>query len=336
MSSGEAIVEVTRGGRVESKHRISAALVDAQGSLLAWAGDPDLLTFFRSAAKPLQALPLVADGAADAFGFSDAELAVCCASHSGESPHIEAVEMILSKIGRSEDDLVCGPHWPFYKPAAEALRTAGRRPTRLHNNCSGKHSGMLAWSVHAGLDTADYHLSSHPVQQRICSEIGSWAGSTCEALPVGLDGCGVPSFASPLNVMAGVYAKIVATAERDPGSAAGRVTRAMTSEPFYVGGTARLTNRLMDVTGGRILAKFGAEAVYCLGDRDRGWGVAIKVEDGHKRAVGSAVVEFLAQMEMLTRDELGALDERRELTVRNTRGEVVGEIRPNFRVERVD
>jgi L-asparaginase II len=153
-------------------------------------------------------------------------------------------------------------------------------------------------------------------------------------MPVGVDGCGVPSFAQPLNVMAGIYANIVAAAEREPADAAGRLSRAMTNEPYYVGGTQRLTSRLMEVTGGRLVAKFGAEAVYCVGDRDRGWGVAVKVEDGHRRAVGAAVIEFIAQMEMLTADELQALEDRHTLPVRNTRDEIVGEIRPNFRVER--
>jgi L-asparaginase II len=334
LSRGDAFIEVTRGGRVESRHRVSGALIDEQGRLRAWVGDPQLLTFFRSAAKPLQALPIVADGAADALRLSDAELAVCCASHSGEPPHVEVVLSILGKIGCTEDDLVCGPHWPFHKPSAEALRQAGESPGRVHNNCSGKHAGMLAWSRHAGVETRDYHHADHPVQRRICTEIAGWANSRCEAMPVGVDGCGVPSFAQPLNVMAGIYANIVAAAEREPADAAGRLSRAMTNEPYYVGGTQRLTSRLMEVTGGRLVAKFGAEAVYCVGDRDRGWGVAVKVEDGHRRAVGAAVIEFIAQMEMLTADELQALEDRHTLPVRNTRDEIVGEIRPNFRVER--
>lgn len=336
MSRADAFVEVTRGGLVESRHRVSAALVDDQGRLRAWAGDPELLTFFRSAAKPLQALPIVADGAADAFGLSDAELAVCCASHSGEPPHVEAVRSILEKIGCSEDDLVCGPHWPLHEPTADALREQGASPRRIHNNCSGKHAGMLAWSRHQGVDTKNYHRVDHPVQRRICSEIASWAASTCEAMPVGVDGCGVPSFAQPLNVMAGIYARIVAAAEREPAGAAGRVTRAMTAEPYFAGGTGRLTSRLIEVTGGRLLAKYGAEAIYCLGDRDRSWGVAVKVEDGGRRAVGPAVIDFIAQMGMLTADELEALEDRHTSAVRNTRDKIVGEIRPNFRVVRSD
>lgn len=334
MSRDEAIVEVTRGGRVESRHRVSAAAVDEYGELRAWVGDPEFLTFFRSAAKPLQALPLVADGAADAFQLSDAELSVICASHSGEPAHVEAVQSILERIGCSQDDLECGPHWPFHVPSADALRGEGRTPSRIHNNCSGKHAGMLAWACHRGVDTRGYHLADHPVQRRICGEIGAWAGLTCEALPAGIDGCGVVSFAQPLNVMAAIYAKLVAAAENDRAGPAGRIARAMTGQPYYVGGTGRLTTHLMEVTGGRLLAKFGAEAVYCLGDRERRLGVAVKVEDGNKRAIGSALVEFLDQLGMLTARERQDLDDRHTVAVKNTLGEIVGEVRPKFHIRR--
>jgi L-asparaginase II len=334
LSGRDAVVEVTRGGRVESRHRVSAAAIDAQGQLVAWLGDPDLLTFYRSAAKPLQALPVVADGVADAYELSDKELAVCCASHSGEPGHVETVGSILSKIGCREDDLECGIHWPFHAPTADALRAEGKSPTRLQNNCSGKHAGMLAWSRLNRVETVGYVHVNHPVQVRICREIGEWSGSTCEAIPVGVDGCGVPAFAQPLNVMAGVYAKLTAAAKRDPASPAGRVTRAMTNEPWFVAGTNRLTTRFMEATGGRLLAKYGAEAVYCLADRESGLGIAVKVEDGHKRAVGVAVIEFLAQLDLITTDELAALADRHVASVANARDEIVGEIRPAFRIAR--
>ncbi len=336
MSRRDAIVEVTRGGRVESRHRVSAAAINPQGELIAWVGDPELVTFLRSAAKPIQALPVVADGAADAFGFSDAELAVICASHSGEPGHIEAVEAILSRIDCTEDDLECGVQWPFHKPAAEALRDEGRSPSRIHNNCSGKHAGMLAWSRHCDVDTKGYIEPDHPVQVRICSEIAARARADCEAIPLGVDGCGVPSFALPLNAMADIYANVVTSAETDRTSAAGRITSAMTGEPWYVGGTGRLTTRLMDVAGGRLLAKYGAEAVYCLGDRETGIGITVKIEDGHKRAIGPAVVEVLKSLGLLSGEELEQLDDRHFSVVKNTRGEIVGEVRPDFQVERAN
>jgi L-asparaginase II len=334
--STNGYVEVTRGGRVESRHHVSAAAVNERGDLVAWIGQPELLTFFRSTAKPLQAMPLVADGVADAFRFSDAELAVICASHSGEPRHVEVVNRILAKIDCTEEDLECGAHWPFHRPAADALRRTGQAPTRIHNNCSGKHAGMLAWAKHHAIETRGYIRADHPVQRRICAEIGEWVGSPCDALPVGVDGCGVPSFAQPLTNMAAAYARVVTEAERDSTGPAGRVTRAMTGAPWYVGGTDRLTTRLMRTSEGRLLTKFGAEAVYCVGDRENKLGIAVKVEDGHRRAVGPAVIEVLTQLDLLTAGERSALDDRHTMPVINTRGEAVGEIRPALRVTRVE
>ncbi|UCC47786.1 MAG: asparaginase [Gemmatimonadota bacterium] len=330
------MIEVRRGGRVESRHRISAALVDAQGQLLAWLGDPEFFTFFRSTAKPFQALPLVADGVTQAFGFTDAELAVCCASHSGEPDHVETVRALLKKTGCSEHDLECGAHWPLHKPSADALIRECRAPSPIHNNCSGKHAGMLAWARHRGVNPKGYRCADHPVQARVCCELGTWTNSTCEALPRGTDGCGVVSFASPLNIIAGAYAQLMAAARRDPEGPAGVVTAAMTREPYFAAGTGRLSTRLMEVTGGRLLAKNGADGVFAVGDHERGWGLALKVEDGRDRAVGPAVVESLAQIELLKPDQLLVLDQHHVGTVENTVGEIVGEVRAEFRIQRVE
>ena len=330
------MIEVRRGGRVESRHRISAALLDTQGQLLAWLGDPEFFTFFGSTANPFQALPLVADGVREAFQFTDCELALCCASHSGEPAHVETVRALLNKIGCSENDLECGAHWPLHRPSAEALIRECGAPSPIHNNCSGKHAGMLAWARHRGVETKGYRRADHPVQARVCCELGTWTNSTCEALPRGTDGCGVVSFAGPLNVIAGAYAQLVAAARRDPDGPAGVVTAAMTREPYFVGGTGRLSTRLMEVTNGRLLAKNGADGVFAVGDRERGWGLTLKVEDGCDRAVGPAVVEFLAQVDLLEADEVLALDEHHIGAVTNTVGEIVGEVRPDFRIEKVE
>ncbi len=332
MSSGVGIVEVRRGGLVESRHRVSAALIDEQGRLLAHVGDPELVSFFRSAAKPFQALPLVADSVTEAFAFSDAELAICCASHSGEPLHVETVLGLLRRVGCSEDDLECGPHPPFHQPSAEALRREGRPPTRVHNNCSGKHTGMLAWSRHMGVETVGYRRADHPVQLRIRRQIAELTGTPSDRLQAAVDGCGVVTYAQPLNGMAAAFARLVGSAERDAASPAGRVVRAMTGQPYYVGGSGRLSTRLMQTTGGRLLAKYGAEAVMCLADRERRWGAAVKIEDGQKRAVGPAVVEFLAQAGLLSEGEQQALGEEHVTPVLNTRGEVVGELRARLRL----
>ncbi len=332
MNEQGAVVEVRRGGLVESRHRVSAALVDAQGRLVAHVGDPELITFLRSAAKPLQALPLVADGVTEAFGFSDEELAVCCASHSAEPDHVETVWRLLERIGCGEDDLECGPHLPFHLPSAEALLRHGQQPTRVHNNCSGKHTGMLAWARHTGAETAGYRAADHPVQLRIRREIVEWTGTPSERLQIAVDGCGVVTYAQPLFGMAGAFARLIAAAEDDPASPAGRVTGAMTGKPYYVGGTGRLSTRLMEATRGRLLAKYGAEAVMCLADRERRWGAAVKVEDGAKRAVGAAVIEFLAQAGILNDAEVQALDDDHVPSVTNTRGEIVGVLRATIQL----
>lgn len=334
--SEPAFVEVRRAGLIESRHFVSAVLVNERDELLAWVGDFDLTTYFRSSAKPFQALPLVADGVADAFQLTESELAIVCASHSGEPKHVRMVQDLLHRIGCSANDLECGPHAPFHTPSALSLVDQGVNPTRLHNNCSGKHAGMLAWARHRGVNTKDYRLADHPVQQRIRQEIAVWAGDSLNSMPTAVDGCGVITFALPLTALAGAYARLVADAERDDESPAGRVLDAMTGNPYYVGGTGRLVTQLIEVTGGRILAKEGAEGVICVGDRERRWGLALKVMDGRERAMGPALLHFLAEMKMMTDAELVALDDFHAQPVKNTRDETVGEIRAHYRVERGD
>lgn len=336
MRSRRACVELRRGGVVESRHHVSAALVDESGQLLAWAGDPELVTYARSSAKPFQALPLVADGVADAFEMTDVELALCCASHSSEPEHVKTVMRLLGRIDCSEEDLECGPHEPFHAATARALRSQGRMPTKFHSNCSGKHTGMLAWARHKGIETKGYARADHPVQQRIRTEISAWTGTRSETMKSAIDGCGVVTYALPLNALAGAYAKLVGAAKRDSESAAARVTGAMTGNPYFVGGTGRLVTQIMEASGGRILAKDGAEGVMCLADRERCLGLALKVEDGQKRAVAPAAVEFLAQTELLAEGELSALDDHHVGTVENTLGEIVAEVRANYLIERSD
>lgn len=321
-----------RGAVVESVHRVSAALVDATGRLLAWAGDRGLVTFLRSSAKPFQALPLVQDGVADAFAMTTVELAICCSSHSGEPAHVQVVADLLARIGCSEDDLACGPHPPLHGPSAQRLLRKGVRPGRLHNNCSGKHTGMLAWARHAGVSTGGYHKADHRVQLRILREIAAWLAVDAEAVPIAVDGCGVPTFAVALQGLASAYAKLAEAAARDRNSPAGCIVSAMTSEPYYVAGTGRLSTELMDRTAGRIIAKGGAEGVFCAALLGRGEGMALKVEDGHRRAVGPAVLEFLRKTDRLDVDPLDALGHHHRIPLKNTRGEVVGELRAELHV----
>ncbi len=194
-----SIVETLRGGIVESRHRVSVAAVDADGKLVAWTGDPDLLTYWRSCAKLVQVLPLLTDGAAAALGITDAEVAVACASHNGEPRHVEVVTGLLKKAQCTEDDLACGPHSSLAPAVARAMAERGERPRRIHSNCSGKHAGMLALARFHGWPTADYRLPSHPVQRRLLTEVARWTGVPEPQVGQGVDGCGVVSYALPLQ-----------------------------------------------------------------------------------------------------------------------------------------
>ena len=201
-------VEERRGDQTETVHRVHVAVVDADGALVARAGDPGLVTFWRSAAKPFQAMPLVADGAAERFGFSDAELALCCASHSSEPGQVEMVRALLAKIGCREDDLRCGPHTPLAEHVARDYQARGVRLTPVYSNCSGKHTGMLALARHHGWPTADYHRLAHPVQQRCLDEVSRWTNLPADRIGTAVDGCGVVCFALPLKNMALAYARL--------------------------------------------------------------------------------------------------------------------------------
>lgn len=329
-----ARVSLVRGGVVESVHRVSVAVADADGRLVARVGAPTLVTLYRSAAKPMQALPLVEDGVVERFGITGAELAVCCASHSGERAHVEAVASLLGKLGLLEDALECGPHPPFHEESAAALVRGGGEPRAIHNNCSGKHAGMLALAVAHGWPAAGYHRAEHPVQQRMRAEISRWSGVPESELGNAVDGCGVPTFVASLRDMAASYARFAAAAAR--GEPASRIVAAMTAHPYFVAGTGRLCTVLMERAGARVFAKLGAEGVYCAGVPDRGLGVAVKVEDGANRASEPALVRVLAELGVLDAGDLEGLAAFAEPQLRNTRGEVVGEVRVEVELEDLD
>ncbi len=320
-----ALVEVTRGSLVESRHRVSIAVADGEGRLRARAGNAELVVFARSAVKPFQALPLVDDGAADRFAFTPAELALACGSHNAEPRHVEAARAVLRRIGADEDALACGPHVPRGAAAAKARAERGEEPTPIHNNCSGKHAGMLALACHHGWPLAGYHRPEHPVQERVLKEIARWTALPGDEIHTGTDGCGVPTFALPLTALAGAFARLsAATRRNEPGPA--RVVGAMVQNPEYVAGVERLCTELMRVAAGRIVAKVGAEGVYCAGIPGAELGIALKVEDGATRAAEPALLAVLAALHVLSEDELGALERWAQPAVTNTRGERVGHI----------
>lgn len=323
----ECMVEVTRGAVVESRHLVHAAVIDAEGRLRAFAGDPDLVTFFRSAAKPLQALPLVEDGAFDRYGLSPQELALCCGSHSGSAEHTRLVECILEKAAVTSEALACGPHPPFDDEARRRLEEARLEPGRIHNNCSGKHAGMMMLARAHGWDPADYHRPEHPVQQRMLGEVSRWTRMPVEAIGMATDGCGVVCYALPLRQMALAFAGFAAAVragERSPSV----VFEAMTAHPRMVAGEGRICTELMRQAAGRLFAKVGAEGVYCVGVPGAELGIALKVEDGAARAVAPAILGILRELDLISEDDYGALHHHAYPELLNTRGEPVGQIRP--------
>lgn len=331
----ECSVEVTRGGVPESRHRVHVAVVDGGGRLRASAGDPDLVTFFRSAAKPLQALPLVEDGAFDRYGLAPAELALCCGSHSGSAEHTRVAASILEKAAVTSDALACGPHPPFDDEARRQLEEAHLEPGRLHNNCSGKHAGMMMLARAHGWDPAEYHRPEHPVQQRLLVEVSRWTQMPVEAIGLATDGCGVPCFALPLRQMAlsfATFAAAVRAGERSPTV----VFEAMTAHPEMVAGEGRICTELMRQAGGRLFAKVGAESVYCVGVPGAELGIALKVEDGAARAVAPAILGVLRELDLISEDDYGALHHHAYPELLNTRGEPVGQIRPAIALRAAD
>jgi L-asparaginase II len=317
-------VEQVRGTLVETWHDVHVAVVDARGRLVARAGDPELVTYWRSAAKPFQAQPLVEDGAVERFAITTAELALVCASHSSEPGQVAIVRDLLAKIGCAERDLACGPHPPLAEAVARDYATRGVRLTAVHSNCSGKHAGMLALARHHGWPTAFYTRPEHPVQQRCLAAVSRWTGVPVAQIVTGVDGCGVVCFGLPLRHMAWAYARL-ADAER--GTRNG-VVAAMLRHPELVAGAGRPCTEMMRAHPGRVVAKVGADGVYCALLVREEVGVALKVADGHGAAAALAMAAVL--------EELGLRPRPAALAARplvNTRGETVGELRVNGGLE---
>jgi L-asparaginase II len=273
--------------------------------------------------KPFQAIPVVRDEVLTDLGLGKEELAVACASHHGLQDHVAAVRRILHAAGVSEADLACGPHRPLDEDAARALDEAGQLPQRVHNNCSGKHAAMIASSLAAGHDPSGYQEFEHPVQAGIRRAIVEWLGPDPESLRWGVDGCGVPTPRLALGEMAEAYARLVRS--DDPSATA--VVSAMTRHPNMISGPTALSASIMSATGGRILAKEGAEGVFCLGGCDDGWGAAFKVRDGAMRALGPAVLDTLVRRHLLSEEEQARLERFACVTIMNTRGESVATLR---------
>ncbi|MCV3735587.1 asparaginase (plasmid) [Rhizobium sp. TRM96647] len=291
------LVEVTRGNRVESRHRGMVVAVDGDGKVAFARGDIEAAIFPRSACKAMQALPLVEGGAADAYGFGDRELALACASHSGEPKHVALAAGMLAAAGQEAGVLECGAHWSFDQPVLIGQARTLERPTALHNNCSGKHAGFVCAACHGGLDPKGYVGYDHPVQAEIRAVMQDLTSTPLGRDDCGIDGCSIPTYAVPLKALAHGFARMVTGAGLPPARAraARRLVDACMAEPFYVAGTRRACTRLMETAPGRIFAKTGAEGVFCAAVPEKGIAIALKCEDGATRAAEAMVAATLAR-----------------------------------------
>ncbi len=327
--SNPVTVEVTRGDIVESQHRGAAAIVDISGAIRARWGDIERPIYPRSAIKALQAIACVETGAADAADFDDEALALACASHNAEPAHIRTVTRMLDAIGLDETALECGPQWPTHA-AGRALAAEGGEPDGRHNNCSGKHAGMLALARQLDVPHAGYAERTHPVQQRIMGVVESLCGIDLSRAPVGTDGCSVPTWAIPLENLAYAFA-LFGTGEHMPderAAACRRLREAVFAAPFMVAGTERFCTDFMVATAPRAFVKTGAEGVFCAAVPEFGLGIALKCDDGAARAAEVMLTAILRAIGALDDVPAAVVERFLRPPVENRHGTVVGEIRP--------
>ena len=315
------IAEVTRGSIVESRHHGSYVVCDAKGKVVVSAGDVSMPIYPRSAIKAFQCLPMIESGAADAFGFTDEEIALCCASHSGEPEHVRVAKSILAKCQVDETCYECGAHYPSSKEATYELVRHGEKPQQIHNNCSGKHAGMLALARQLGIDSKDYVKLDHPVQRAIAKTIEKLCEVDLSKAPVGIDGCSVPTWAIPLHNMALGFAKLC-DGTHAPYQ---RIIRAARNHPFMIAGSGRFDTRVMQAVP-RLFMKFGAEGVFCGSIPHAGLGFALKCDDGAARAVEVAMISVALKLDVWTLDEREKLTGFHHETMKNWRKIEVGEV----------
>ena len=322
-------VEVWRGSIAESRHSIQAVVADASGAILAGTESPELITSFRSAAKPYQLLPFVERGHAGRLGLTDEHLAIMAASHTGSPYHVGLVRDLLGRIQLGVNTLACGYDAPLDAESLKHLETHPEERTALYNNCSGKHAGMLAHCLAEGWPIEGYERPEHPLQQRLRDTVAEMCDVPPNALRVGIDGCNVWVFGAPLHAMAKSYARFAAaTGSGDARERAlDRIRRAMVRYPATTGGAQRFSTALMEVAGGTLVSKGGAEGLECVGVAGRNIGIALKCEDGRPRGVAPAVVALLEYLGLLSAEQVARLESWARPVVRNVVGKTVGEVR---------
>ena len=333
-STNPVLVEAVRGNMTESRHRGALAVVDAHGRVVLSIGDTDSPVFARSGIKPIQALALVETGAAAGYHLANAQIALACASHNGAVTHVELVANWLERLGLTADDLICGPSLPWTTEAQQALYESGGEPTRLHDNCSGKHAGFLTIAKHLGYPTQGYNRMDHPVQQRVIGVIEQMTGMDLFDAPKGMDGCGIPVIGIPLGNIALAMARLGDPHDQpeERQKACARIRRSMAAEPYLVAGKDRFCTRVIDALGEAALVKTGAEGVYCATLTELGLGVAIKIDDGAQRAAEAVMIRLLEKLGVLTENAKGRLLNLLEPPIFSRSKEVVGWIKVDDRV----
>jgi L-asparaginase II len=335
----QVLANVIRGETVESVHSGHVCIVDGDGSTIFEYGEPSTVTYFRSACKAFQFIPCITSGAADAFLFTDDEIALAVASHSGEPMHIEVAARMLAKAGLSKSELQCGVHWPFSESESHRMLRAGEEPTQLHNNCSGKHAAMLAFAKHIDAGIENYLSPENRIQKRILRCIADFAQMPEEEIAIGIDGCCVPNFALPLSSMARTFANLIRPT-RFPEitqTACNRIVEAMMKFPELIGGSTRLDTMLMQAAPGRIVSKVGADGIWLCGvlpsgQYPSGLGIALKVADGDDhRARPAVAVDILRQLGILGEN---APPDLSPLPVKNRRGDKVGSVQSAIKLGR--
>lgn len=326
----ELLVEVTRNTTVESRHFGAAIVCDYKGKIIESWGDANRLIFPRSALKPMLAIQLIESGASDHFALNDAELSLACSSHQGEPIHQTLVSSWLTRLGLTENHLACGAALPEHIESAHQLLTSGQQGCRIHHNCSGKHTGFLTTALHLGLPLDDYHLIEHPLQQLSLEILSDLADIDLKQYPMGIDGCGLPAPTMPLlqlALTAARFAKPVNLSD-ERAQAIYRLHQAITNEPLYIAGHGSVVSELNEATKGKVLAKTGAEGIIIAALPERGLGVAVKIADGSERARSVALLAILEHIGALSDEEKHKLQRHISPTIVNSRGLVVGEIRP--------
>jgi L-asparaginase II len=331
----EMLVKVYRGKTIESIHLGSVVVADSSGKLIYRVGDPNFVTFLRSSAKPFQTIPVVESGVAEAFGFSQREIAIISGSHNGEEKHVKTVQSILKKIRLNQSFLQCGTHVPHYYTAS-GITPPKKRFSPIQHNCSGKHAGMLALCVYKNWNLKNYLNPNHPLQKLILKKVSELCEYPAKKIGIGVEGCGAPTFAMPLKNMAMGFSKLVTFRSKDKitSQALQVVADSMWKYPEMVSGRKRLDYELAIASRGNILSKGGAEGLHCSAILSKSWGVAVKIMDGSQRAVAPASIEVYRQLNILKQSQLRNLGDFVLPPVFNHQRKKVGFLKTDFKLKR--